>query len=111
MLGNFQFAQCSENGKNVHDYPQRSGRPNRVNTKYTKYRIFSILTNLNNTELNLIGDENKGYPLVGQFFPFLLYLYVRIFSKILKFGEKMKKNFFFCSKKTSRNCFMFSFAL
>ena len=60
----------------------------------TEYRSFSIIYQ---TEPNLILGKNKGCPLVGQLFPFLLYFYVKIFQKlffkfffqILNFFEKI----------------------
>ena len=53
-----------------------SVRPKRVSTEYyTEYQSFGILTELNNTEPNLIVKENIGSSMCL----FLLYFYVTIF--------------------------------
>ena len=57
-----------------------SGWTKRVKTEYWSFGII-YRTKLNNTEPNLISGKNKGSPLVGQLFPFLLYFYVTNFSK------------------------------
>ena len=59
--------------------------------KIPKYRIPKLLysnrTEPNNTEPNLIVDENEGFLLFGNFFTILLCFYVTMFSKILKFRQ------------------------
>ena len=84
---------------------ESSVRPKRVNTEYTEYRSFGILTEPNNTEPNLLVEENKDYPLFDNFFTILLWFYVTIFSNFFKFRQKkstFKKHFY-------KNCFMSSF--
>ena len=65
---------CNHNQQSPH-----SVRPKRVNTEYTEYQSFGILTEPNNTEPNLLLEENKDYPLFAKFFTILLWFYVTIF--------------------------------
>ena len=72
----------------IHTSYYFSVRPKRVNTKYTKYRSFSILTEPNNTEPNLILKENIGSSMCL----FLLYFCVTIFQNFIGFFWLKKRN-------------------
>ena len=67
-----------------------SVRPKWVNTEYTEYRSFGILTEPNNTEPNLIIEENKGSPpTMFKFPPFYCIFMWHFFSNFLEFFFKI----------------------